>query len=337
MSYSVLTIDDPEFSDNHWEDYFNMRKQLHRDYHIPLATADWQDFKGTVIEKSSMYDVFLEGVILQDASIKGYFSFNIRNKNTENEIVGAIFDAAFDTIPDWCTVLLVEQVKQFMGRQNVKQCYFAAFDLRTKVVAENLDLYLISRMDEYILSFNDSQDALMKKWITGYRQTHSDLSTEQFINFPEKYVERLAELETLGLRDMPTENDSEMNLLTTADDLRNEEKWRTKQNQPVFSFILLNANNEVVAMSQTGVNMNNPVNVIQYMTYIDPVYRGRGLAKWLKAEMYMYLRKEIPGLKSMTTGMYAVNDPMQHINKIMGFKLQLQGGEYRIELGKIPF
>ncbi|MHA1435819.1 MAG: GNAT family N-acetyltransferase, partial [Candidatus Heimdallarchaeota archaeon] len=51
-------------------------------------------------------------------------------------------------------------------------------------------------------------------------------------------------------------------------------------------------------------------------------YRGRGLGKWLKAEMALFIKNQYPEIKFIQTSNADMNDPMLSINDRMNFKLQ---------------
>lgn len=58
----------------------------------------------------------------------------------------------------------------------------------------------------------------------------------------------------------------------------------------------------------------------QNTTGVRDVYRGRGLGKWLKAEMLLRVRREFPHVKVVVTGNASSNQAMLSINERLGFR-----------------
>jgi mycothiol synthase len=55
-------------------------------------------------------------------------------------------------------------------------------------------------------------------------------------------------------------------------------------------------------------------------TAVDPAHRGRGLGKWLKAEMTALILERLPGVRWVITGNATSNDAMLAINRELGFR-----------------
>lgn len=75
--------------------------------------------------------------------------------------------------------------------------------------------------------------------------------------------------------------------------------------------------------------------VNQLLTGVKPEYRGRGLGKWLKAEMLFFIQKKLPEVTLIHTGNAEVNAPMFSINERMGFRRYLTDKCFTIKLEKL--
>lgn len=82
----------------------------------------------------------------------------------------------------------------------------------------------------------------------------------------------------------------------------------------------------------TDINFipGQPDRIFQLFTGVDPAYRGRGLGKWLKAAMLLYVREAYPGVRWIVTGNANSNDPMLSINHRLGFKAHRGESVYQI-------
>jgi mycothiol synthase len=75
-----------------------------------------------------------------------------------------------------------------------------------------------------------------------------------------------------------------------------------------------------------------PYRVEQELTGVRGEYRGRGLGKWLKAEMIFFIRDELPEARYINTGNADTNAAMVSINERMGFKRYQTELCFRFEL-----
>jgi len=70
--------------------------------------------------------------------------------------------------------------------------------------------------------------------------------------------------------------------------------------------------------------------VRQMFTGVRPQARGRGLGKWVKAEMLLHLHRRHPEAQWVSTDNAGSNAPMLAINKRLGFKQFRAGADYQI-------
>ena len=71
------------------------------------------------------------------------------------------------------------------------------------------------------------------------------------------------------------------------------------------------------------------------LTGVRQAYKGRGLGKMLKAEMLLYIRREYPDVKYISTGNADSNAPMLSINQRLGFKKYRPIKVYKLKLSHI--
>jgi mycothiol synthase len=84
----------------------------------------------------------------------------------------------------------------------------------------------------------------------------------------------------------------------------------------------------------TGWNPNRPHILGQWGTGVNPVYRGKGLGKWLKAAMLEKAIQERPELTQVRTGNADSNGPMLKINHAMGFKPFFANTDWQLSVGE---
>ncbi len=86
--------------------------------------------------------------------------------------------------------------------------------------------------------------------------------------------------------------------------------------------------------SETGWQPNRPHILGQWGTGVNPIYRGKGLGKWLKAAMLEKVLAERPEINQVRTGNADSNGPMLKINHAMGFKPFISNTDWQLEVDK---
>jgi GNAT superfamily N-acetyltransferase len=82
----------------------------------------------------------------------------------------------------------------------------------------------------------------------------------------------------------------------------------------------------------TGWQPNRPHILGQWGTGVNPIYRGKGLGKWLKAAMLERVMHERPEVNQVRTGNADSNGPMLRINHALGFKPFIARTEWQLEV-----
>ncbi len=75
--------------------------------------------------------------------------------------------------------------------------------------------------------------------------------------------------------------------------------------------------------------------LLRKLTGVKEDYRGKGLGKWLKAEMALYIKENYPKIKYISTGNANENAPMLAINKQMGFKFHKEGSAIKFDIEEL--
>ncbi len=82
----------------------------------------------------------------------------------------------------------------------------------------------------------------------------------------------------------------------------------------------------------TGWQPNRPHILGQWGTGVNPIYRGKGLGKWLKAAMLEKVLSERPEINQVRTGNADSNGPMLKINHALGFKPYIANTDWQLEV-----
>lgn len=96
------------------------------------------------------------------------------------------------------------------------------------------------------------------------------------------------------------------------------------------NIVLLKADGAIAALCETAYDARRPDRVFQNLTAVARPWRGRGLAKAVKAATLKLMREQHPSASLMITGNAEANAPMLAINHKLGFKEHRSGASYQI-------
>lgn len=94
--------------------------------------------------------------------------------------------------------------------------------------------------------------------------------------------------------------------------------------------VLRDGAGHVVGLTESSWDARTPDRVWQQLTATDPAWRGRGVARALKAAMFRQIRDHHPEVALMITGNAEVNAPMLSINRRVGFKVHRRMVDYQV-------
>jgi RimJ/RimL family protein N-acetyltransferase len=94
--------------------------------------------------------------------------------------------------------------------------------------------------------------------------------------------------------------------------------------------VLLTDGDNVAAMCEASWDARFPDRVYQALTAVARPWRGKGLAKGIKAATLRLLRERHPELRLMITSNAEVNAPMLAINQRLGFRVHQRSSGYQL-------
>ena len=95
---------------------------------------------------------------------------------------------------------------------------------------------------------------------------------------------------------------------------------------------MTNVINYLISRTELGFIDSMPWKAFQNLTGVKEEHRGRGLGKWLKANMILMMRDKYPDIKYISTGNATENAPMLSTNNRMGFKIHKKRITYKYQL-----
>jgi len=101
------------------------------------------------------------------------------------------------------------------------------------------------------------------------------------------------------------------------------------------TIIVLDHSGKIIGMTETYVEIEG-TEAYQELTGILPLYRGKGLAKWIKALMMLRIKERYPQLETIRTSNWRVNDestnPIIGLNTKIGYEELFSTTYYRLKM-----
>jgi GNAT superfamily N-acetyltransferase len=180
-----------------------------------------------------------------------------------------------------------------------------------------------------------------KTWVERWREQSEQLKAEFDLGFwdgayPDSDLEAVAALFQEVANDQPRDNLDMEDMTFTPEVLRGWEKNMFACGDQRWTMYLIDrANNKLIGLTEVFWNPNRPTILNQGFTGIFPVYRSKGLGRWLKAEMMKKIIHERPDVEFIRTGNANSNAPMLKINVEMGFKPYTANTIWQVETEQV--
>lgn len=183
------------------------------------------------------------------------------------------------------------------------------------------------------LYMNDVDWQLIESWVTESSQANPDVTIEIFEGLPgEADIEAFARLYTEVMNQQPFEELEGVEMGITPEKLRKIHEQAQDRGDIRVTRITRESDGTISGLTEIVYNSQRPHLARQDLTGVQSQYRGRGLGKWLKADMLLYIRETYPDVEYINTGNANSNAPMLSINERMGFKLYKHSAFYKLQI-----
>lgn len=193
---------------------------------------------------------------------------------------------------------------------------------------------LITESTESRLYFRKVDWELINQWREEGKQRNPEVSIELFTEIPETDLEEFCELYTEVTEQEPSEKDYQL-VMTPELRRQREQQWK-KENIIWKTMITREPSGAISGITEMSIYQAGlPNNAYQGFTGVREEYRGRGLGKWLKAEMLTHIHNNYPKAEVVITDNTNINAPMLAINRRMGFQFYKKVSEYTFKVNKL--
>lgn len=177
---------------------------------------------------------------------------------------------------------------------------------------------LIERESQLVLG--DVDPELMQGWVDQRRARAGDYRlTHVRGSFPPELRKAVATLNT-AMNDAPLDDLDVDREIWSAADVGAEDELRRLRGEIRWATLAFAPDGGPAGLTAVLLNDDDPTFGVQTNTVVLDAHRERGIARWLKADMWQRLRADRPELTSLLVENAASNDAMLGINDAMGFR-----------------
>ena len=339
MDYKIIEFEPKEAPDDFWDDYFQFTEANFR-YHnpddpLPNREAIIQRQKADIpdFHVKRWLVITPEGKIIAWAgfgAVKESSSDYEENKHLASINIAVLHDYQRKGIGTELLKFLVNET-QSLGRTVIE----TGSDTDSgRAFLKHFGAQLTIEGAENRLELEEVDWELMQSWVDEGPKRAKDVTLESFTVCPEEFLEEYAEMYTEALNMQPLgESEHIANIDGKA---RRQTEKRTKEiGQINYTLVSREKDGRISGMTEIYYDSRDVHVIHQELTGVRPEFRGRGLGKWLKAQMILYVRETYPEAQRVITGNAETNAPMLSINERMAFKKYKGGEGYKFQVEEL--
>lgn len=344
MSFKIRDIDPQKISENLMDKYVDFIFKLHIEKNpkdpfpekeILLKRMKVEDKKEIRIWKavlSDKKDEMVARLILLYYN-EGHYKFK-ENKHLLKVDIDFLKEVKGDEIVEKLLLTALETIKNNKLLTIIESCstFQRVWEFWEKLGSKRSHEEGVNRL--YIDEVNWD---LMKEWINEGRARAQEEEIEllSFKECPEEIIDDYTVLVTDVLNFLPL---GESAWSPSVIDPKNQRETEEKRKEIGFGWKVLvtkEKNGTLSGLTEIFHSTDTTHWAVQDLTGVQPDFRGRGLGKWMKAEMLFFIKENLPETIFIQTQNADFNAPMMSINNRMGFKRHQTEKCYKINLDEL--
>jgi len=203
---------------------------------------------------------------------------------------------------------------------------------------ENLDARVVDRDFTSELRADEIDYEMIEQWRKEGAERAKGVKLEFYSQIPEILLKEFLELhaEVHGIEATLEGKGRETRYAMSEETYHHRMEENERTGLEIITILARESDGAISGFTEVYfVRKHEPGRVGQGMTGVGRKYQGRGIGKWLKAEMLAHLKVIYPDMKVIITGNATVNAPMLSINRRLGFKTIHDGVVYRIDVDEL--
>lgn len=317
--YSYLEIIPDKFTEVQWREYYRLREDLHLRYDDQLYIG-FENFKESAIYqiRNNGFSIF---IFMQEDKMIGYLRYWINNPGhatAQNNIVVCSFPEELSSKK--LDHVIAKCLFDKMKKEGHVKCIWRSSHPHTLSLIKKLDGKASNSGSWFKLDLRKVKKELIDKWRNAVDPEKLGLTIHYFDFIPEEWIEETAMASNEIINDMVREDNS-LQFHFDANALRKaQENFRKTGSQPLH-ILLTDQYKKIVGLSLIVIHTEPDKIGDQRITGIVRQWRGKGLAKWMKAKMLEIVLKDHERIMELKTECFSTNEPMIRLNKALGYEL----------------
>lgn len=171
-----------------------------------------------------------------------------------------------------------------------------------------------------LIKMADANWAKANEWQKGSAAEAEGVKLEYYLDIPEQMLPEYLNLVNTCSNDA---TDWTEDVPPIEVDITEEIEFRKhckEHNTILFTLLARDASGRLVGLTEISTLKTEPLMLHQRLTGVVRSHRGKGLGKWLKSGLLLWIRDNIPNADCIITGNNDFNHGINHINYSLGFK-----------------
>ncbi|NPD89737.1 MAG: hypothetical protein HGN29_13580 [Asgard group archaeon] len=185
------------------------------------------------------------------------------------------------------------------------------------------------------LQLKDVNWSMVEQWMNEGQEHSPQTSLVKLDSIPEDIIEQFSKVYTEIYNQQPWEDLDEVAIIFTPEYFRHRLRAFTETGALWIVFLTIEGDEKISGLTEMIYGPDFRTLITQELTGVKQEYRGRGLGKWLKAEMLLKIKEDFPEVTTIRTDNATTNAAMLSINDRLGFKFFRESIEAHITLEKL--
>ncbi|MDQ3022239.1 MAG: GNAT family N-acetyltransferase [Bacteroidota bacterium] len=324
----MKTIQANEMSDEQWKSFAKLDNFLYRKIYPQQwddKDSDWQELKKNSLKNINVSDVSFSNdyYIFDDNNAVAYIKSFERRGNLYFD-----FNCFGEIITEESLKIILNDINRLLKERNKKEAFFYSFYERhyepvLKTGAEIYDETLTSRLSKTNIDFSNLRR------IVDSNKIGKNYEIKLFHEIPEEIHDRFVKYMNEVTIDSNFYHPKKKIMKEyTMKDLLDRVQDIKEDACPFYMYMLFD-NKNIVGHCSVFIDIKNNKHWIDHegagYTSVGRNYRGKNLAKYLKAKMYLKIQEDYPDFEYILTDTFSWNKYMYRINEEFGFRPYQKG------------
>ena len=181
----------------------------------------------------------------------------------------------------------------------------------------------------------DTDEQMMLDWVARRDERASDYVLHHYEGRTPDHLLDAAVIAMNAMNDAPTDDLDWDDDNWTPQEIREMDDFLLGMGRTRWVTIAMDGSGNTAGMTAISIQNDKPRFAFQGNTAVLSNHRNRGIGRWLKADMWLRLRRDAPFVEAINTDNAESNDPMLAINVAMGFTPQMGWGAWQAQTGDI--